>query len=157
MSEGKQGIPVGMKFPSAYGRTITEGDFTRFVGQMWYLGDIHSDKEFMKTTEFGERIFPGIGTLGVAFGLESTSGRHEEMAQRGYRAVGLLGLENVRFLRPVHPGDTLKTETEIVDARPSTSRSGSFVMRRMIRCFKQGGVLVMEALAINLVEPIARH
>lgn len=157
MAEEKKGLPVGVKYPSLFGRTITEGDFSTFVGMMWYLGDAHCDKEFMKKTEFGERIFPGIGTVGVSFGLEGTSGWELEIAKRGYRMVGLMGLENVILRRAVLPGHTLRTETEFINVRPSNSRPGNFVVKRRIRTYNQTGEMVMEAIAVSLAEPLPKR
>ena len=66
-------IPVGQVFVSP-GRTISEGDFTLLTSLTWNTTIIHTDKEFMKTTEFGERILDGPSLLACAAGLSHRSG-----------------------------------------------------------------------------------
>jgi acyl dehydratase len=40
------------------------------------------------------------------------------------------GLDELRWPRPVRPGDTLRTESEVMDLRPSRSRPEGFVKMR---------------------------
>ncbi len=51
-------ISVGNEFISP-GRTFTEAEFSLFADLTWDVGSVHCDQEFMKNTQFGERIFPG--------------------------------------------------------------------------------------------------
>jgi acyl dehydratase len=40
------------------------------------------------------------------------------------------GLDELRWPRPVRPGDTLRTESEVMELRPSRSRPEGFVKMR---------------------------
>src|SRR5688572_20818406 len=76
---------------------------------------LHLDAEFSRNTEFGERIVNSLFTLGLVVGIsvpELTLGT----------TVANLGFERVDFPAPVVHGDTIRVETTVVAARPSSSR-----------------------------------
>src|SRR5580765_7238382 len=72
------------------------------------------------------------------FGRVSASGWHtcamvmrmmvDYITERRHAGLGSPGLDELRWLRPVYPGDTLRVETRLVDKTPSRSRPemGSF-------------------------------
>ncbi len=97
------------------GRTVTETDNLLFTTLTLNLQPLHLDAEFARKAEFGQRLVNSIFTLGLAVGLsvaDLTLGT----------TVGNLGFEKVEFPRPVFIGDTLYSESEVVDIRPSKSR-----------------------------------
>jgi len=58
------------------------------------------------------------------------------------------GLDNIRWLQPVRPGDTLRLAITIVDKR--TSKSGLGVLRWDCAMQNQDGVQVLTINATNL-------
>jgi itaconyl-CoA hydratase len=64
-----------------------------------------------------------------------------------------MGYEQVRFLAPVKPGDTLYAETEIVEAR-ATSKPSRGIIKFKDVAKNQRGEVVMEALRTMLVEQV---
>jgi acyl dehydratase len=96
------------------------------------------------------------------FGRISASGWHTAaMAMRmmvdhhkatGGDWIGSPGVDELRWLSPVYPGDTLRAETEILEVRPSRSRAdmGSVMVRLSV--FNQHDDKVMSQIAINLVK-----
>lgn len=107
---------VGQIFRHATRRTVTEADNTWFSVATMNPAAIHLDEDYCKNhTEFGTRIVNSAFTLGLMIGLgvgETTLGT----------TVGNLGMDEVRFPRPVFHGDTIRAETEVLDLRPSKSR-----------------------------------
>ena len=73
------------------------------------------------------------------------------MADHGFKLVALLGFENVRFTSAVYPGDTIKVESEILDARPSSAPK-CCVARLKDVTRRQTGEVVLEAVRIKLYE-----
>ena len=144
MEEVLKRVAYGEKRHSI-GRTIGEGDFSALVNLNWTIGPIHTDSEHMRSTSFGERILPGVCVLSTTIGLANTSRVRELMAKHNLKLVALLGFENIRFVRPVCPGETITVESEYVDARPSSDQ---------IRCVarlkdvtkRQTGEVVLEAI-----------
>lgn len=59
--------------------------------------------------------------------------------------VAQLGLGDIRFPAPVFAGDTLYTETEIVQIRPSSSRPGQSIVTLAHTGRNQDGTVVAEA------------
>lgn len=144
-------IPVGKKFVSK-GRTITEGDFSLLTSLTWTVGEIHTNREYMKKTQFGEMILAGPCILACAVGLASTSGLRAAMEQDGLRTVALLGFEDVRFRSPLKPGDTMVVHSEILDIRPTSKNPKRGVMRVREVTFNQRGEAVMEATRAAMLE-----
>lgn len=120
-------IPIGKTFISP-GRTISEGDFTLLTSLTWNTTIIHTDKEFMKQTPFGERILDGPSLLACAAGLSHRSGYHEATGNDRIRTVANLGYNHVRFRAPVMPGDTITIKTTISHVRPSQSQPGRAIL-----------------------------
>ena len=86
--------------------------------------------------EFGKPLVNSLFTLGVAVGLsvsDTTLGT----------TVGNLGFEKVEFPRPVFHGDTIYSETEVVEKRESKSRPQWGIVTFEHRARNQHGDLVM--------------
>lgn len=63
----------------------------------------------------------------------------------------MLGLENVRFKRPVFAGDTIYAEAEVVEARESKSRPCHGIVRLRTRVYNQKREVVLEFDRIIMV------
>jgi 3-hydroxybutyryl-CoA dehydratase len=91
-------------------RTITEADIVLFAALTGDWHSVHTDAEYAKHTDFGERIAHGLLILAVSAGL---------MFRAGDRAVprstiALYGVEKARFIAPTKIGDTIHVEAEVV-------------------------------------------
>jgi acyl dehydratase len=120
----------GMRFEHALRRTVTESDNMIFSALSHNPAALHLDEEYMKGTEFGSRIVNSCFTLSLMVGVsvaDTTLGT----------AVANLGWDEVRFPRPVFPGDTLRTESEVLEMRPSRSRPDAGLVVFVHRCFNQ--------------------
>jgi len=95
------------------GRTVTEADIVNFCGLSGDFTPIHSDAEFARNTAFGERVAHGPLVMSVAIGLATASGLF------GPRVVGLVNC-SWDFAAPVRIGDTIRSELEVADVRPSS-------------------------------------
>ena len=147
-----ESLPVGAKFLSQ-GRTISEGDFSLLINANWTFMPLHTNSEYMKSTQFGGRILPGVCVLSTSQGLTNTSDFRRPFSERGLRPTALLGFENVRFSGPVYPGDTITVEVEILDVRP-TSKPNRGVIRLKLVSRKQTGEKVMEGIRVDLYETV---
>ena len=77
---------------------------------------LHLDAHFAAGTEWGQRLFNSLYTLGILVGMtvnDTTLGT----------TVANLGISDVRFPKPVFHGDTLKARTRVLSVRPSQSRA----------------------------------
>jgi len=115
-------LNLGDKFET-HGRTVTEADLAAFNGLTWNTEPLHNDREWVKkNTDFRDRVFPGLCTMAMVAGLEIQTG---VLVPTGY---ALLGIEDVKFLAPVYPGDTIHSIFEVMNKRESHSRPDSGIV-----------------------------
>lgn len=131
---------------SAFGRyEVTREEVvefaTKYDPQPFHL----SDEEAAKTY-FGRLSASGWHT--AAMMMRMLVDNMSDIEQAG---LGSPGIDELRWLKPVYPGDILRVETEILDKRPSRSRAdmGSFRSRATI--FNQDDVAVMTTVSIGLI------
>ncbi len=106
---------VGQRFQHGLSRTVTEMDNTLFSLLTMNPQPLHIDAHFAEGTEWGQRLFNSIYTLGIMIGMtvyDTTLGT----------TVANLGMTDVTFPKPVFHGDTLRAETRVVAVRGSKSR-----------------------------------
>jgi acyl dehydratase len=106
---------VGREFRHTLTRTVTEMDNTMFSLLTLNPQPLHIDAHFAASTEFGQRIFNSIYTLGIMIGMsvyDTTMGT----------TVANLGMTDVVFPKPVFHGDTLHATTKVISLRESKSR-----------------------------------
>jgi len=130
-------LPVGLRVSHVIARTITESDNVQFSCLTMNPQPLHLDAEFAAKSEFGRPLVNSLFTLGLLVGTtvyELTLGT----------TVANLGFEHISFPRPLFPGDTLRTESEVVAARPSGSRPNAGIVTFDHRGFNQYGELVAE-------------
>lgn len=94
---------------------ITEEAILAFARQ-WDPQPFHVDPAFASTWTFGGLIASGLHTMAATLRLWLDLGVFRHCG------LGSPGLSDVKFPRPVRPGDTLRVETAITDHRPSGSR-----------------------------------
>jgi acyl dehydratase len=102
-------IQVGQKLVTR-GRTITESDLVQFAGLTGDYNPMHTDAEYMKKSQFGQRIAHGMLCLSYAVGQAYQLGFMERTV------VAFRGLE-MKFSLPVFIGDTLRTELTIKEMK----------------------------------------
>ncbi|WP_407925883.1 MaoC family dehydratase [Alterinioella nitratireducens] len=129
---------IGRVFRHEMRRTVTEADNVWFSMMTGNPAAIHIDEDYcQKHTEFGQRIVNSAFTLGLVVGMtvgDTTLGT----------TVGNLGFEECRFPRPVFHGDTIRSETEVLDKRESRSRPGQGIVTFLHRGYNQHGDLVVQ-------------
>ena len=139
-------LQVGMKLRSPIGRTITEFDNIWFTLMTNNVNQIHFNAHKVQELEEpfrGKLVVNGILTLAIGVGLTTEFTTKEG----GY----MLGLEDVRFLRPVFPGDTIYAEAEVVEKRVSKSRPDYGIVKLRTRVYNQKGEAVLSFVRVIMV------
>lgn len=123
------GTLVGQTIEHRPARTVTDTDHAMTLALTGNVAPVHSDQQFCERTGRKRALVCGVVTLGLVIGasVRSTSGL----------TTANLALDEVRFEQPVHVGDTLRAETEILSARPSTSRPDQGVVTVRTTAFNQ--------------------
>jgi acyl dehydratase len=112
---------VGQKFVSS-ARTITESDIVLFAGLSGDYNQIHTDKEFSKSTPFGQRVAHGLLVTSIASGLIAQSGMLEGTV------IAFREINNWKFSRPTFIGDTVHVITEVVKTKSLPRLGGGSVV-----------------------------
>lgn len=142
-------LTPGLVIPHAIRRTITEADNVLFTSITMNPAWLHLDFDYAEhETEFGKPLVNSMLTLAMLIGIsvhETTLGT----------TVANLGFQEVVFPAPMFHGDTLRAETEVLAARPSSSRPGQGIVTFEHRGFNQHGELTAKAVrgALMLVSP----
>ncbi|MBI2869198.1 MAG: MaoC family dehydratase N-terminal domain-containing protein [Chloroflexi bacterium] len=123
-------------------RTVTEADIVSFAGVAGIWNPQHTDEEFAGRTGFGTRIAHGSLVLSMSIGLLS------RMNLFGVSSIAMLGLD-IRFLKPVLPGDTITCSGEVTGKKPSRKPDRGVVTVRL-QTLNQRQEVVMEALYTTL-------
>ncbi|GAA2756456.1 MaoC/PaaZ C-terminal domain-containing protein [Actinopolymorpha rutila] len=125
------------------GRTITEADIVLHAGQTGDWFPHHVDAEWCATQPFGQRIAHGTLILSVAVGM--TAGDINPVAFS-------YGYDRIRFVRPVHIGDTISVHAEIAELRPHAKRSDVGYVDEKVTVTNQRGEVVLALVHVYLVE-----
>ena len=104
-----------------------------------------SDEEAAKT-HFGRLAASGWHTCAMTMAMLV-----ENMGVSPQASLGAAGMDELRWLKPVYPGDTLRVETEVVETRPSQSKPEIGSVRNLTTVFNQHDAPVMRYTAIVLM------
>ena len=127
-------LEVGAVYRSRHGRTVLEADNVWFTLLTMNTNPIHFDAEYAATTEWGRPLVDSTLTLALVTGLSVP-----DVSERGIN----LGWDEVRLLKPVFAGDTIRAETEVLSKRKSQSRPGSGIVRVRTRGLNQRDEVVI--------------
>jgi len=97
-------------------RTLSEEDIVRFARE-YDPQSYHTDAEAARHSPFGGLIASGWQTASVTMRLMCDGYLLETSC------VGSPGLEELRWLKPVRPGDTLRLRTTVIEAKPSAKQA----------------------------------
>jgi acyl dehydratase len=104
----------------------------------------HVDAEAAKDSLFGALCASGWHTVSVMMSMWVANYLAPEAS------LGSPGVDELRWLRPVYPGDRLRCRVTILDATPSRSRPFMGSVRQQGEVLNQKGEVVMTVLGIGL-------
>ena len=137
-------LEVGTMVRHATRRTVTETDNVLFTTMTMNPAPLHLDAEYAASTEFGRPLVNSMFTVALVVGLsvyELTLGT----------IVAQLGMTDIGFPAPVFAGDTIRVETEVVEARPSKSRPDAGIVVFEHRAHNQRDELVCRCRRTGLM------
>jgi acyl dehydratase len=107
--------------------------------------DMHIDAESAARGPFGGLIASGWYTAGVAMRLL--------VDNYVSKVAGLAspGVDEVRWTRPVRPGDCLRIQVSVLEARRSRSKPDRGLVRTLVEVLNQNREVVMSFKAMNIV------
>lgn len=120
-------------------RTVTETDIVTFAGLSGDYNPLHVNEEFCKSTPFGGRIAHGPLIYAIAAGLLFQLHLYDDTL------IAFLGFEELKFTKPVKPGDTIHARIKVLEKR-ETSRPDRGIMKRRLQVLNQRGEVVQEGI-----------
>ena len=142
MIEGFDDLKVGMRFESGE-VTVSKEDILRFAAE-FDPQPFHLDEEAAKQTILGGLAASGWHTAAVAMRLATT------VRPFGPHPLFGAGVDELRWMKPVRPGDTLRLEGEVVELTPSRSKPQG-IARIKWTVFNQNGEAVYTFTPIAIV------
>jgi acyl dehydratase len=120
--------------------TVTEEEIIDFA-RAWDPQPFHVDPEAAASSPFGGLIASGwhTGSLWMRLYVTSMLG--------SAAAMGSPGIEELRWLAPVRPGDTLSASLVVLETTPSERHPGRGTLRSRGEMVNQDGVTVMSMLS----------
>lgn len=112
---------VALRYPTR-SRQITDADHEAFCRLVGYDVPLFLDDAYAQARGLPGRICPSH--LIMSFSTAMTGDLFAESI------LALLAIENARFLVPVRPGDTLRTEVEVLEKRDSGKPDRGIVVFR---------------------------
>lgn len=124
--------------------TVSEAEILAFARD-FDPQPFHIDPEAAARSPYGGLIASGWHTCSLFMRLLATGFLNDTAS------LGSPGIDELRWPRPVRPGDTLAGELEILEARPSASRPDRGILRSRGVMTNGDGDVVLTLLATNFV------
>lgn len=107
----------------------------------------HLDDEAAAQTYFGRLSASGWHTAAMMMRMNVDSWAEEQQA-----GLGSPGIDELKWLRPVYPGDTLRCETTLIEKRRSASKRHMGLIKSRTDVINQDNVIVMSVIANGLIK-----
>ena len=138
-------LVVGTK--QAYGRyEVTREEVIEFATK-YDPQPFHLDDDAAAQTHFGRLSASGWHTCAMVKAMLVENFMGQKSA-----GLGSPGLEDLKWKKPVYPGDTLRVESELIEKRRSQSRPEMGLTKTRIQVFNQNDQMVMESTNIGLMQ-----
>jgi len=125
-------------------RTITESDLVNFVQVAGLFEEIWLDAGKSARIGLGGRAVPGGLTFAISEGLLVLTGSMGN-------AVGMLGIDELRWTHPVCVGDTVSGRSEVTEARRSSSKPDRGVVSMAHQLLNQDDDVVLTYSSTRLI------
>ncbi len=134
---------IGERFVSR-GVTVSEAQILDFALR-YDPQPFHLDSRAAARSPYGGLIASGFQTLALGFRMFF----QENLITAA--SLGSPGMDELRWLVPVRPGDTLHTEAEVKDKRPSRSKADRGILRMAYTIKNQENQPVMTFLCTHIL------
>ncbi len=133
---------IGDKFTSK-GITVSEAAILDFA-LAYDPQPFHLDVQAAAESPYGGLIASGFQTLALGFRAFYDANVINACS------MGSPGMDELRWLRPVRPGDTLRTEAQVTEKRPSESKPDRGILRMAYEILNQDDEVVMTFSTIHI-------
>lgn len=137
-------IEVGSR--QSFGRyEVTREEVLEFAGK-YDPQPFHLDDEAAAQTHFGRISASGWHTCAMTMAMMV-----ENLTANKQAGLGSPGVDQLRWKKPVYPGDTLRCESEVLEKRRSKSRREMGIFKSRTTTFNQHDEPVLEMISNGLI------
>ncbi len=126
---------IGDAYQHPLGRTVTQTDNIWFTLLTQNTAPIHFDAHYSAQTEFGKPLVDSTFTVALVTGQSVTDVTQNVFAN--------LGWDEIRLPNPVFEGDTIYSESEVLEIRASNSRPTLGIVTVRTKGYNQDGTVVI--------------
>ncbi|MHB1025368.1 MAG: MaoC family dehydratase [Desulfobacteria bacterium] len=126
---------VGDVYQHPLGRTVTTTDNIWFTLLTQNTAPIHFDHHYSSQTEFGKPLVDSTFTVALVTGQSVTDISQNVFAN--------LAWDEIRLPNPVFEGDTIYSQSEVLETRESKSRANMGIATFKTTGYKQDGTVVI--------------
>jgi acyl dehydratase len=123
---------------------VTEAEVIEFA-RRYDPQDMHVDPEAAARGRFGGLVASGWHTAAMTMRLVA-----ENFLPKA-ASLASPGIDELRWLKPVRPGDVLRIRVTVVEATPSRSRSDRGMVHSLVETLNQDGDVVMSMKPMNII------
>ena len=129
----------------SFGSIEAEADEIIAFAKRYDPQSLHTDPEAAKLTPFGGLIASGWHTAGLMMRL------YVEHYLTHVASLTSPGLDELRWLKPVRPGDRLSVRVTVLKAVASKSKPDRGVVTSSVEVFNQANETVMSLKVVNII------
>jgi acyl dehydratase len=129
----------------SFGAIAVDKDELIAFGKRFDPQAMHTDPEAAKNTPFGGLIASGWHTAGLMMRL------YVEHYLTHVASLASPGLDELRWLKPVRPGDTLSVRVTVLKTAASKSKPDRGAVTSFIEVINQAGEIVMTIRVVNII------
>ena len=137
-------IEVGQKQVFG-GYEVTREEVTEFAGK-YDPQPFHLDDEAAAATHFGRLSASGWHTCAMTMAMMVENMKNNQQA-----GLGSPGVDELRWVKPVYPGDVLRVESEVLEKRRSQSRRDMGIFKSKSTTFNQHDEPVLTMVSNGLI------
>ena len=130
----------------SFGRYVVTRDEVIEFARKYDPQPFHLSDEAAAETHFGRLAASGWHTCSMAMAMLVA-----EMEANPQAGLGAAGIDELRWRKPVYPGDVLRCETEVLEVTPSRSRPDMGSIRSRMTVFNQDDAPVLSMISLGLI------
>jgi acyl dehydratase len=125
------------------GYSLSEDEIVEFA-KKYDPQPFHTDRDMAKQSHFGGLIASGWQTASLCMRMLC------DLYLLEAASMGSPGVDELRWVKPVRPGDTLRIKTTVLETRASNSRPDMGTVRSRSEIYNQHGELVMHMSGVGM-------
>jgi acyl dehydratase len=140
-----ENFEIGRVFEHHWGRTLNHGDNSLFSTATVTWLPLHLNRDYAESQGHPDTPLNPMLVFCTVFGLSV-----QDLSE-SHIGGAFLGVDDLKFLRPVYPGQTLTARSTVISKRDSSSRPKEGIVTWQTEGFDGSGDKVIAFLRTNLI------